>query len=185
MTEIESSKEKPSERAYLPGGGGLVGLVCGCLGGAVMAYPYAHIAARIPVFYLPVPFLLGWGIGAACGLGSRLGGRLRTWPGRLLGGLSGVVAIYASWVFWILATSAYKVFLVSPAAMYKHLLGMARDGVWTMAFWGADGWTPKGSVLLLIWVLEFLVVCWMAGGCAGMYCKEREQEVEKESNRVF
>jgi len=137
------------------------------------------------VFYLPVPFFFGWGIGAACGLGSRLGGRLRLWPGRLLGGLSGIAAMYASWVFWILATSSYKVFLVNPAAMYRHLLGMAREGVWTVGFLGAGGWTPKGSVLLLIWVLEFLVVCWMAGGCAGMYCKEREQEVERERKRVF
>ena len=169
-----------SSRLRIPSGGVLAGLVCGLLGGAVLGAIYAHIGAWIPVFCLPVPVFLGWGIGAACGLGSRLGGRLGPWTGRALGTVSGLAAMYAAWVFWILALSRYGVLVVSPAALHRTIGHLAENGVWTVR-----GHTPKDGELLLVWIVELAVVVLVSAGAAGMYCEEREHERRTDDSRVF
>ncbi len=183
MADIgQSSRTKAdgASRFRIPGGGVAAGLACGLLGGAGLGALYAHLGAWLPVYYLPAPLFLGWGVGAACGLGSRLGGRLTPRVGRLLGALAGAAAMYVSWVFWILALSSYEVLAASPAAMYGVIAELAEKGVWTLR-----GWTPKGGQLLLIWSVEFAVVVLIAAGTTAMYCQEREREVEKERSRVF
>jgi hypothetical protein len=155
----------------IPGGGVAAGLVCGIVGGAVLGVIYAHLGAWLPVYYLPAPIFMGWGIGAACGLGSRLGGRLAPRVAQVMGAASGLVTMYVSWVFYVLAQSSYKALAISPMALREVIGKMAADGVWTVR-----GWTPKNGELLFIWGVEFVLVVLVAAGTAAMYCEERDTE---------
>ncbi|MHC4083760.1 MAG: TFIIB-type zinc ribbon-containing protein [Planctomycetota bacterium] len=134
----------------------LFGLGTAVVGGIV----YAYATFYIPFVYLNVimTLLLGAGVGSCVGIAAKLG-KVRNLALVALSGLfAGLVAEYIAWVFWILAASGHEALVLSPIGILQAWGMLAKDGVWEIF-----GSTPRGGILYLLWIIEFVII---VGGAA-------------------
>lgn len=130
-------------------------IVFGVLAALVLGAIYGYAIFYIPFIYLNFFITLFFGaiVGYAIGLGGKMGKVRNSSLMLLFGFVLGVIAEYVGWVSWILAFSEQEAFLLNPTHMSNVLSLVAEGGAWTIF-----GWTPKGTSLYLIWLIEAVMI---------------------------
>ncbi len=142
----------------------LAGLAGAIVLGAIYAYwmyypqlilPWLGVWVAFIVLKLLSPLAYGIGCGCIVGQAARLGKvRNEVFVG-LLGAALGVVSVYTSWVFWLLAWSGHDYFSpLSGYLMYSAIIEAADGGV----DYHVEFITIEGGLLYTIWVIEALVI---------------------------
>ena len=140
-------------------GGAALALLAGIAAALVLAFVYAYVLAYIPVVGY-ITFILAGGFGALVGLacGKLLEqGHVRNTPLSLLvTGVATVAAFYVSWVVWIHAIAGradVEIPMVElgtkPAILWEVVTAVNESGAWSL-----KGWTPTGTILWILWILE-------------------------------
>jgi hypothetical protein len=148
--------------------GGVVMVLMALVATLVLAPLYVYGSIYIPFIYLNL--LLCAGLGGAVGFAAGLGA---TWskvrsPGfvTVAGGLMGLNAAYAAWVYWVFVQSGHELWVFGLTDMIAVWEIVYEDGTWSMG--GGDNVT--GMALAAVWVIEagMLVVLGAMGARMGM-----------------
>ena len=73
----------------------------------------------------------------------------------------GLLAVYVSWVGWILAMSKQQLLTFAPGEILSVIAEAAEEGVWSIS-----GSTPTGVLLYLVWIVEALLIIGATAGVA-------------------
>lgn len=133
----------------------VIALAIGLVGVAVGSWIYGYVMAWIPIVYVCVLGVIGYGVGAAALIGFGLTtGKVRNMPVALgIGAIVGAFAVYAGWVTWLFAWSSQEYFVADPGVLFSIIQELAKEGVWSMS-----GGTPTGWGLYLFWIAEALII---------------------------
>lgn len=151
----------------VPFGGTVLMLVCGIVTAAVLSFIYAFLDYYNPFIY--VTFLatavVGLGVGMAVNVGATLGKVRSPLYARLVGVLSGFLAVYLCWAFYLWAAqmaieelpvvAGFQEAKLSfdPSRMYAVVQVIAENGLWSIF-----GGTPTGWGLYAIWLVEAAII---------------------------
>lgn len=144
---------KPSS-ALSPPAALLLG-VAGGVAAVVLACVYAYASAWIPFIYAKLFLTLGLGMGLGFATAWLLRAAHVRHPMVWLGASVALsaVAVYVSWILWVLAITDHEVLAILPWDLASLLPPLAEHGVWEI-----KGWTPTGSILYGVWIFEALLV---------------------------
>ena len=162
---------RPSGQA--PMAGIAIGVLCGGLAGAVLAFVYSYAILYIPIVgYVTFILSLGFGglTGFATGLALRHGKVRSTWAAWATGGLVAAITFYCSWVVWIYAlfhradvqVPLGQIFM-HPSSLWTLIVEVNKVGAWTI-----KGSTPTGAILWIFWGSEALLILVPAVVCAAL-----------------
>jgi hypothetical protein len=138
----------------------LFGLAAGGVAALVLSVPYAYIVKYVPFIYLN--FLATGAFGALVGMlaamGARAGNLQSSVMYRLLGLVSGALAVYFSWVFWIFALTEQRLLSFDPEVLYALGRLIMEKGTWGL---GRHGDPVTGWFLGCVWLAEAgaILVC--------------------------
>src|SRR5512146_3526374 len=99
-------------------------LVFGAAGALVLGLIYAYATDYIPLVYLNMLLVIGYGcgVGACVHFGAKFG-KVRNGKLLLLGGFAaGLMAEYTNWVWWVLAYTKQEVLVFMPADLWQVIL---------------------------------------------------------------
>ncbi len=127
----------------------------GIIGAIILSFIYSYATYYIPFVYLNILLTigLGLGLGAIVGIAGMHSKVRNNALMALFGIIIGLVAEYGQWVFWILAESKQKLFLLNPADLFVIIQYLAVDGVWSIR-----SFTPTGNILYSIWFVEAAII---------------------------
>jgi len=156
MAIAAGSCYEPSGRFSLVGP--VLILSIGALAATVTGALYGYLIFYNPFLYINFLATIGFGVGV--GMGAAFGvsaGKVRN-PGLAtgLGLLVGLLAVFASWVFWLHALTGSgeeAVWVIDASAFPVILARLAEQGVWSIR-----SLTPTGMALYAIWGVEALIV---------------------------
>ena len=144
----DSRYSQPSGNA--PVGGILTTLAISVPAAVLIGGIYGAIAWYNPFIYITCLGILI--AGGACGFVVRKGlllGRIRSRSmSKSLSLFSGCVALYASWLGYVMGMAGAVVFL-GPLTMWSFIVDIGAEGLWEIF-----GAAPSGWVLYLIWLIE-------------------------------
>ena len=135
--------------------------IAGLTTSILFGFIYAYAIFYIPFIYLNffITLIFGAGIGLAVGKSGFLT-KVRNKNVMLLFGLIfGLLAEYFGWVFWIYAASEQQLLSFNPSTVIYTMQGVAEFGAWSIF-----GWTPTGSALYIIWLIEGVMIVGAAVG---------------------
>lgn len=134
-------------------------LAVGITGAVLSSAVYAYVMAWVPLVYFLILFVIGYAVlmGMLSSLALRMGKVRNSAVGGVVGLIVGLVAMYWSWVFWILAESSQEVFIVGPGQLWAAIQYLGDRGVWSI-----KGTTPKGIVLMGFWAIEAIGIVGMS-----------------------
>lgn len=138
------------------GMGGVIGILLAVpVLTAVLGFIYGFAIWYIPFIYLNFFITIGFGFGSGFVAGMMgYWGKIRNKSFMLLMGLlTGLLAEYFGWVFWIYAASEQEVLTFAPGEIFYFLGQLTDTGVWSIF-----GATPTGGVLITIWIVEALII---------------------------
>ena len=126
------------------------------LGASILGAFVLSIAYVCAIFYLPImearlvgSVILGALVGICAAKGASAG-KVQSRPACLaLGFLSGLCAVYFSWVFWIFAVSQYRLLTFSPLDIYQ-----IASALLPFMAWEVHGKEVKGPALVFGWIAE-------------------------------
>ena len=135
-------------------------LVSGALAAVILAYLYSYAVYYIPFVYLNFFLTLGLGllVGGATGIGGMLGKSRSGLLGALGGVVTGVFAVYFSWVVYVHIVFEGDVWVFEPAPLFDAVLRIAEEGVWQIR-----SIRPTGIALYIVWTIEALIIVGGAG----------------------
>jgi hypothetical protein len=135
------------------------GLGAGILSAFLFSIPYVYATYYVPVMEarLAGTVILGALVGICAGKGAAAG-KVGSRPAYLiLGFVSGLSAVYFSWVLWIFVVSHYRLLTFSPTTIYR----IAR-GVLAFLTWNIHGKQIKGPPLVCGWIAEATIITSLA-----------------------
>ena len=130
-------------------------LIFGIASALIFGMLYSYLIYFIPFPYITFFITLGFGIivGVATGYGGKLG-KIRNNKVMLIGGLlTGIIALYCSWVGYIFVSSGSEIWLLNPASILTMAKAVAAIGPWSIF-----GITFKGALLYFVWIIEALII---------------------------
>ena len=121
----------------------------------ILGFIYGYAIAYIPFIYLN--FLLTIGFGFASGFVTGMAGyfgKIRN-TGFMVGAgiLTGLLAEYFGWVYWLYAFTDEELLVYAPFDLLYYIGQVAENGAWSIG-----SATPTGWFLVLIWVIEALII---------------------------
>jgi hypothetical protein len=141
----------------------LVPMLLGALGAAVIgAMVYVAVLMRLNSLQWRVAAVLAFGaaLGGACAAAVRVGRVYSPLVALLASCAVGLVALYASWLFWtldVINRLGYQVtvvdLLLRPIALFEFPRVISEYGTWSYR-----GRVYRGPVLWVIWVVEALMI---------------------------
>jgi hypothetical protein len=114
-----------------------------------IAYVYATFFLPIMEAHLIGTVLLGVLVGIFAAKGATAGKAQSRAAYLVLGFMSGLCAVYFSWVFWIFAVSQHKLLIFDPLAIYRIARAML-----PFLSWEIHGKPIKGPPLVCGWIAE-------------------------------
>ena len=102
------------------------------LGGtAVASWLYGYVMAWIPLVYIMVLGVIGYGIGggALVSLGLNLGKIRNRMVALAVGLVVSVFAVYAGWVTWLFAMTSQELFIWAPGPLFHGIVALGQEGV--------------------------------------------------------
>ncbi len=132
--------------------GGVVMVLMALVATLVLTPLYVYGSIYIPFIYLNLLLCaaFGGGVDFATGLGATWA-KVRS-PGfvTLAGGLMGLNAAYAGWVYWVFVQTSHELWVFGLGDMMMIWETVYEDGTWSMG--GGDNVT--GMALAAVWVIE-------------------------------
>ena len=163
---------------------GIAALFAGCAGGAVLGAVYAFVNHHMPLVYLNVLLLCGFGfsLGWLGSWGVRKSRVRSASAAVVMGAVIFLTAYVSHWFFYISTVlvdwetdSPYSVmtvfnlaldFMRDPGESWEVIQGLNEEGVWSISKLGSSSsrsrFEPKGLVLAAIWLIEALFLMYPA-----------------------
>jgi hypothetical protein len=136
--------------------GTVLGLITGCLAAAVLSVPYAYTTIFIPLVYFNVLATLGLGVAAGfcASWGARKCNMQNVFMYMAVGLVTGLCAVYFSWVYWVFVMSGHEWLVFSPLGLISVAQEVMVEGTWGMT----SGGNITGLALAAIWVVEAVMI---------------------------
>ncbi len=143
----------------------------------ILALIYTYLIWYIPFFYINIFITVGFGLGVGLAISHlvvKLGKVRNSTIALVFGFLGGLIALYFSWAIWvdlvINAGESYgnsRIGITTSSIEFLQVFGLALQPSVLLEFiseinktgtWGIRGGAVSGTILMIIWVIEFLII---------------------------
>jgi len=148
----------------------VAGVACGIAAAPLLAWVYAYADSYIPIVYLNMALVVGFGAGIALAVaGPMRWGKVRNAPLTLaLTMLLTAVAYYLCWAAWICVTFdryakggrnfGFVELLLAPRGMYELAAILDESGTFSLGHGSSANSNVTGIPLMIIWAIEGVAI---------------------------